>query len=316
MLCYSNIMDNLNSTFCQKNQSSEGEGPLRSGDMSVDENLETVSPPPYVTFRKAASSSTVPDFRSEFESFQNKILNMMESHFSRQDERISKLVKDTEDVKTSIGVMSDIFDDLNRKIEDVDHRLSELEKRSCSISQESDHTQLVALQARLDYMEQVSRSCNVEISNLPERRGENLLNVVQNIASIIKQPVASQEIVAVHRVQQLNPTGSRPKNIIVRFSSQTLRDNFISAARLKKNITSEQLKIEGTPHKIYINEHLTLNNKKLFRQARDAVRQHGYRFIWVKHGNILVRAKDTSPAFTIRSEKDLLKIKPVDVAGT
>ncbi|XP_063822158.1 uncharacterized protein LOC135072136 [Ostrinia nubilalis] len=309
-------MDNLNITFCQKDQSDDSEGPLRSGDMSVDENHDTVPPPSFVTLRKTTSSTIDPDFRNELQSFQNKILSMMEGYFSRQDEKISKLVKDTEDVKTSIGVMSDIFDELKRKVEDVDHRLSELEKKTSTISSETDHKEIGELQARLDYMEQISRSCNAEISNVPERRGENLLNVVHNIASIIKQPVTSQDIVAVHRVQQMNPTSSRPKNIIIRFSSQISRDNFISAARLKKNITSEQLKIEGTSHKIYINEHLTLNNKKLFRRARDAVRQHGWRFIWVKHGNIFVRAKDTSPAFTIRSEKDILKIKPLDVAET
>ncbi|KAL4701879.1 hypothetical protein ACJJTC_005176 [Scirpophaga incertulas] len=170
---------------------------------------------------------------------------------------------------------------------------------------------IAGLQSKLADLEQKSRNCNVEICNLPEKRGENLVAIVERIAKVINIPLSSHDINGVHRVALMDPKSSRPRNIILKLCSQIKRDNFVSAVRLIKGITTDKLEISGPPRSIYVNEHLTLANKKLFRQVREAALCGGYRYVWIKNGTILVRAKDTSPAFAIRSEKELCKIKPI-----
>lgn len=146
------------------------------------------------------------------------------------------------------------------------------------------------------------------LSNL-ERRGENLLSIVQAVGEVIKCPIQPFDFVAVHRVPHANQKNPRPKNVIVKFSSRITRDNFLSVYRMNRQLESSKLSITGTSQLIYLNEHLTLSNKILFRQSRDAAKKYGYKFVWVKHGSILVRKTETSPIFAIRSSNDVSKIK-------
>lgn len=302
----------LNSTFDQGHISAQGYSP---GEMSIDgELLDKESPPDFVTYRKGATNPDLEDLKTDMQSLktefgvsQSSILSTIESWFTKQDAKFSRFIEDFNDIKTSIQFVSDKYDELNTKTDDIVKRVTELENKSSTTDNAS--LQLTHLEAKLDVMEQQARQCNVEISNVPEKRGENLVTLLEDIAALVKETINKHDIVAIHRVPHATPVSQRPKNIIVKFSSRLIRDSLISAVRLQKGITSEQLNITGQSHKIFINEHLTLRNKNLFRQAREAAKQHGFRFVWVKHGSILVRRNETSPVFSIRAESDLAKIK-------
>ncbi|XP_046976442.1 uncharacterized protein LOC124542546 [Vanessa cardui] len=170
-------------------------------------------------------------------------------------------------------------------------------------------SQISELQYRLDSMEQQARLYNVEIANIPERRDENLIAILEKIGNVIKQPIDSSNIVSIHRVPHLDKKNSKPKNIIVRFTTKILRNNFITAAKLTEDLKSDRLSISGTVHNIYINEHLTVKNKQLFRMCREAAAKNKFKYVWVKNGTILVRQTDSSTIFAVRNEQDVKKIK-------
>ncbi|KAL4710661.1 hypothetical protein ACJJTC_003297 [Scirpophaga incertulas] len=137
---------------------------------------------------------------------------------------------------------------------------------------------------------------------------KHFFSVPYNISNVISHPVSQQDIVSIHRVAQANPRNPRPKNVIVKFTTRTQRNNFLAAARKIKGFTSNQLGFTGPPQKIYFNEHLTLHNKILFRETRERAKEVGYKFVWVKHGIILTRADDNSAVLAIRSREDLSKM--------
>ncbi|VVC98682.1 unnamed protein product [Leptidea sinapis] len=58
-----------------------------------------------------------------------------------------------------------------------------------------------------------------------------------------------------------------------------------------------------------MNEHLTLKNKRLFRECREEAKRLKYKYVWVKNATILVRENDTSLSFAIRSTGDFTKFK-------
>ncbi|XP_063838181.1 uncharacterized protein LOC135087314 [Ostrinia nubilalis] len=291
----------LNSTFNQGDLSIQE---CKTGEMSVDGSLiDKESPPNFVTHRKGTSTE-IQELRSELKAFQTSIVSTLESWFTRQDENFSKLIDDMNEMKTSIQFIRDKYEDLNTKTEDIARRVTILE----STTAQANSSSIAHLEAKIDIMEQQARQCNLEITNIPEKRGENLASMLEDIATLVKETIHKHDIVAIHRVPHASPASQRPKNIIVKFTSRLKRDSLISAVRLHKGITTEQLNISGPPHKVFINEHLTLRNKNLFRQAREAAKQHSFRFVWVKHGSILVRRSETSPIFSIRCESDLVKI--------
>lgn len=58
---------------------------------------------------------------------------------------------------------------------------------------------------------------------------------------------------------------------------------------------------------IYINVHLTAYNKKLFWLARQ-LRSAGYKFVWVKDGQVKVRKNEHSKVININTPDDIPKI--------
>lgn len=171
------------------------------------------------------------------------------------------------------------------------------------------HTALSNLEIKIDTLEQQARQCNIEISNLPERRNENLSAIVEAIGHVLKSPVSLSNVVAVHRVPHAHHQTTRPKNIILKFASRLQRDNLLSAFRKAKSLKTDQVGITGTITSIYLNEHLTLRKKQLFRKTRETANNQNFKYVWVRNGTIMVRERDGSTAFAIRGESDLDKIK-------
>lgn len=280
---------------------------------SVTSLIEQESPPKYVTFRSKLQEANP---NSKLDSSLEAILNLMEGWFAKQDVKLSsqdvkltKILNEQDNIKESMNFINSRFDTFTRKMEAVEAQLSSMETKVSLLEQKCQT--IARLEDKIDLLDQQARSCNVEIANLPEKRGENILAVVENICNNIKFNIKPHDINSVHRVPHSDNKASRPKNIILKLRSTMLRDNFLAASRITKGITTETLGISGPPMRIYFNEHLTLRNKIIFREAREAAKKNGYRYVWPKHGAILVRANDSSPVFAVRSSEDVAsKIKP------
>ena len=294
----------MNSTFDQSKTANEKPGSDdTSGEVSL---INKESPPNYVTFRnRIITDETTPAIAKEFREFQNTIVNIMEKWFASQDEKLSKILNDFEEMKKSVHFVSMKNDELQSKIESTEKLVTAMDK-----TLEAQVVHISNLEARIEAMEQHSRQCNIEISNLPERKGENLISLVEKIGDSIKYTIAPTDIVLVHRVPHFSTKNSHPKNIVVKFSSRIIRDNILAAARLAGGLHTTNLGVTGDSHRVYINEHLTLKNKLLLRDAKIAAKNNNFRFVWVKHGSILARETETSPVVVVRTSTDITKIKP------
>lgn len=238
------------------------------------------------------------------DTIKNAVNSVIEKEMSKLTLSISSSLKDLnirldgiEKSLTYSGERQDSFD----------HRLKSVEQKvdvCCTVNDT-----ITALENKIESMEQQARLYNIEIANLPERRGENLISILEKIGSVIKHPLNASDILSAHRVPHFDQKNSHPKNVVVKLSSKILRDNIVIAARASRGVRSDQIAITGTPRTIYINEHLTPKNKTLFRLCRDAAKKHNYKYTWIKHGTVLVRQTDSSPIFAIRNEQDLDKIK-------
>lgn len=95
---------------------------------------------------------------------------------------------------------------------------------------------------------------------------------------------------------------NKRKNIIVRFVSKIKRDDFLAACRSMRRSNTNPLKglrVDGVADEIFVNEHLTIQNKILFKETRTVARSKGYSFVWTQNGNILVRKDQTSKIIQI-----------------
>ncbi|KAJ0169707.1 hypothetical protein K1T71_014892 [Dendrolimus kikuchii] len=149
------------------------------------------------------------------------------------------------------------------------------------------------------------RSNNVEIKGVPLRERENLFDIIAKVGVNISYPIDKHKINFIHRVPTHQPG---IKNIIVSFTNKYVKEDFISAARLRKDIlTANDIGLIG-PGRIFVNDHLTSRNKMLLSKAKTLAKEHNFQFVWVKNMKIFVRKNQTSRSFIVMSDLDLQKI--------
>ncbi|KOB51849.1 Zinc finger DNA binding protein [Operophtera brumata] len=159
--------------------------------------------------------------------------------------------------------------------------------------------------------------CNdIEVSCIPEEKGENLVHIITVLGMKLGVKLSEQELVSASRVGRIHessesvPTPPRPRHIVVRFCRRALKDQLLTAARVRRGITTEDSGLPAPHRRFYVNERLTKVNRQLFGRARDLGTRLGWRFIWTRDGRIYARRHQgvDSPRLRIRTEGDLRRV--------
>ena len=116
-----------------------------------------------------------------------------------------------------------------------------------------------------------------------------------NIASAIETNLVIDEIDRTHRVGKLEPSSTKPRDIIIKFTS----------FRARQKMMRNKAKLKVMNHKsVFLNEDLTLIRNKVFYLARILVREKKLEGAWTTDGVIL--AKDgKQKVHRLESQHDL-----------
>lgn len=203
------------------------------------------------------------------------------------------------ELKKSVDFCCDKIHDFEAKLNKISDQIKLIEplQAECNL-----------LKAKVENLEQRSRINNVEIIGVPEKANENLVDIVSNIGKKVNCPVAEHEIDAVHRVTPFNFDKNKPKHIILRFVSRLKKEKFLLNAKTLGNLTTSSIGFSNNNNKIYVNDHLSPNNKLLLKSTKDKAREKNYKYTWVKNCKIFVRKNETSPIILISRETDLYKL--------
>lgn len=206
------------------------------------------------------------------------------------------------ELKDSCAYACDKMDEISARLSNVESRVSSLEKLRDTVSclqKELDMTK-----NNLSAHEQRTRLNNIEIKGVPVKKDENLFSVFEKICSKVNHPVPKPQINYISRVPMYN---SKEKLIIVSFINRYTKEDYLSVARAEK-LTAEDIGFKGASGRLYINDHLSSEQKKLLTLTKSTAQAKNYRFVWVKHGKIHVRRDDSSKVLVIRHENDLNKL--------
>ncbi|XP_075740389.1 uncharacterized protein LOC142786565 [Rhipicephalus microplus] len=206
------------------------------------------------------------------------------------------------------------FADINKQIgelvataEYVNGVVESLQRDNASLIAENKalKAQNAALSLKVSQMEQYSRINNVEIKGIPVTGGENCVAIMQAIGDKIDCKLAPTDLDVVHRVSTVK---AGAKNLLARFNSRTKKSEFLSKAR-KAKLHLNDIVLSGVTNKpIYINDHLTPENKALFSQALVLKKSNNWKFLWTDNCQIKARRTTESKVLRITCEADLSKI--------
>jgi vacuolar-type H+-ATPase subunit I/STV1 len=162
------------------------------------------------------------------------------------------------------------------------------------------------LENRVDELENYSRRNCVEIQGIPEDKGEKTIEIVKKVGKALSVDINDSMVDACHRVGKAER--DRPRGIIVKFVRRTDKEELMSRRRERKRDFSTRHLDMPTDKPIYINDSLSPARRRLLALARQIRRDKGYKYIWLRNGNILLRKDEGSPVVELRNQADLSKL--------
>ena len=164
---------------------------------------------------------------------------------------------------------------------------------------------IVNIQGELNNIQQYLRVNNLEIVGLPEaNEGENeetlLINALNDLQGM-EYPVRHEDIDISHPLNS-NRKDGKPVHV-VRFVSRKTKNMILNA---KKRDDNKQYKFRNKD--VYINEHLSKQNRALFAAAQERKRNLDYKYCWTRGGVVNMRKTDNSQIVTISSTDDLVNL--------
>ena len=161
------------------------------------------------------------------------------------------------------------------------------------------------MSARLNNLEQRSRNKNLEVIGLrePNELETDTTLTLKFLNNEMKAEVNTDDIDVCHQVPSKRTDGKRI--IIVAMKHRKKRDDIL---KCKQNLRIYNEHLDPS-HRVYVNEQLSPENKKLFANCAKKKFQLGFKFLWTKNGVCFLKKDELSHRyFRITNEDELSKI--------
>lgn len=203
------------------------------------------------------------------------------------------------------------FDDLITRFQGYELRISTLEEKEKQNEQLK--VQFAQLQDQLQKQTSYSLRSQIEIIGLPETPNENPYHLVQTTATKLGIELDERDLDYASRAgPPIKDSSKLPRPLVIAFTRRLKKEQFLKEAKVRRTLNSKDIvDIGQVQRKVYINERLTPEGRQLFRAARSWIREHGYKYCWVRNGTIYIRKREGhegSPPIPIRAYEDLQNV--------
>lgn len=231
------------------------------------------------------------------DSFKKEVFQELKSHTTTMGEFKTTLEFLSNNVDTSNVLMAEI----RKEYEEIKKENAELRLKNGQLSET-----VVELRDRVRELEQYSRKTNIEISGVPVSGKEDIMALVKDVGATIGQELQDGQIMAAHRVPCFNK--QRTPSIVVQFHTRLQRDTWITSFRHKKNLSASEVNKAFPNNRVYINEHLTPENKRFLNQLKQMCKEAGVKYVWCRDGRFFVRKCEGERCYRISDLSDLKNV--------
>lgn len=223
----------------------------------------------------------------------------MNEHFAGVNTNVTEVKTKLASVNETITGIKSQLDVLGQENIARQQEYTELKKENSDLKIE-----ISTLKMHIQDIEQYSRRDNIEIVGVPYTQRENIYQVLDNIAKVIDVPFSKADLSIAHRLPDTKKTGK--PNILVKFVNRHVKVEWINQAKTRKPTAADLCASWGST-KIYLNDHLTYNNKQLLAHLRGLVREKRIVGAWTRDCRVLMRVREDGPVHHILSMEQINK---------
>ncbi|XP_031332757.1 uncharacterized protein LOC116166258 [Photinus pyralis] len=239
-------------------------------------------------------------------SSQESISSDLGTGFSSQLDQLSGDINPTlkqfmEQVVSSLQFMSNKMEELSSSMNSIAKENKELKDEIKTLNQhmETKDKQIETLTARVTKLEQYKKRKFIEIHGVDGDKSTS----PEDKFKIISEKIGCEGI-PYKTVDLINLKSSNI--LLVKLHTVENKEKFIKMGKMWwRNFSEEERK---TTKRLYFNEHLTPENRLLFRETRKKSAALGYKYTWIKNGRILIKKDDSAKVLSVNSVKDVEKL--------
>ena len=160
--------------------------------------------------------------------------------------------------------------------------------------------------SRINNLEQRTRVNNVEIVGLrkPTAEESDTSLAINFFKDAMNAEVSENDIEALHEVPSRRK--DRKRVVICHFKSRKQRDDLLKNP-FKLNLRNFNGK-QSAEKRVFVNEHLSPENRRFFALASKKKAEMNYKFLWTKNGTVFTRKIENSDVIKITSINDIEKM--------
>ncbi|XP_059057827.1 uncharacterized protein LOC131851353 [Achroia grisella] len=259
------------------------------------------------------SSIVVPDDDTDEDG--NQLLNTETNQINMKKllQNISKEVekavrREINELRVSLQYHSEKMDEVMEVAEACKQAVQDIQRKNIDLINRNKHleTRINAMEQRIEEIEQHQVARHIEISNIPYTEQENIKNIVDKVAILLKQPISD-----IKAARRLSRKRDSPGVVQVELKEEEMQESWVSASKNCKIYTSNLMPTTSpaaAQNRIFVRPFLTAYNKKLLWSTKQSL-NGTYKYIWSKKGKIFIRKDDNSkPVIHIRGEADIKKL--------
>lgn len=237
------------------------------------------------------------------------LINIMEGLKKEVFEELKLFRTEMGDLTKSMQFMSDKLDASNTRMEEMARKFIDIQKEHEEMRLKNAvlSGEVVELRERMRHLEQYSRRNNIEVSGIPTSRGENVPDLVKDIGTALGVPVQENDIAAAHRVPSFKK--ERDPALVIQFNNRATRDRWLMKYREKKQLVANDIHTSFPKRRVYVNSHLSPENKKFLAKLKQRCREIGYDFAWCREDKFFARKAQGENAVRINCYADIDKLK-------
>ncbi|KAJ8707142.1 hypothetical protein PYW08_011276 [Mythimna loreyi] len=247
---------------------------------------------------------------SRFESFENKIVNMLTTWKQEQDAVLNRITSDINEVKKQNREIHKTNTEIEKAIEFMNQAYETMKTTVEKLEQErvEQRTYIIELEKKVLDLQQNSRTSSFEIRNIPQGEKEtndDLTSIVLRTCNKLEVSVKQADLRDIYRMPGKKGS-NRP--IVAELVTVPQKNRVLQAARMFnkgrasiEKLNTNHIGISGDAKPIYVSDHLSNSLRQLFFEARKYASDNEYKFCWSQNNKIFLRKSEGMPSIIIKS---------------
>ncbi|XP_039298654.1 uncharacterized protein LOC120354833 [Nilaparvata lugens] len=253
-------------------------------------------------FKPAATATSV-EQDPILEAIKNLHLtvNSMDSKLDVNTKKLSELESA---VNLNTSALNDIRSEFNLLKTDTENLKGECE--GLKMKNQKFSEELWRTRQDLNDLQQYSRKNNLEIVGFPVTENEDIYSIIESVAKGLNLSYCRSEISIAHRIPATK--NSKIPSIIVSYISRSTRNAWMAAAIEKNKIqrlNATEVNASFPSGDVYVNEHLTPQNKFLLSYGKNLVKAKKLHRAWFSNGKMWVKKNANDQQIRVWSPHDI-----------